>query len=137
PLVGIQVLAKCIRAKGDKPLIPAYSWEFSRSRITDDRGMYRFWGLQPGTYIVSAGRGAFGFSRGSLTVYDDDSPTYYPSSTLGSATRLELVSGQELTGIDISYRGYTGHAVTGAAAGNTPPRMCRSTWRRLAAITWI
>jgi hypothetical protein len=118
PLAGIQVQAKCIRGKGDKPLTgPDSGYYLSRSRITDDRGIYRFWGLQPGVYIVSAGRGG----GDVVTEYDDDSPTYYPSSTLGSATQLVVNSGQELTGIDIKYRGYPGHAVSGALTGGNPP----------------
>jgi len=95
---------------------PIVFYETSRSRLTDDRGIYRFWSLLPGLYIVSAG----GFS-GLITAYDDDSPTYYPSSTLGSANQLVLNSGQELTGIDIRYRGYTGHAISGTLMGNSPP----------------
>jgi hypothetical protein len=117
PLVGIQVFAKCIRGKGDKPLVGSNSAELSRTRMTDDRGIYRFWGLRPGTYIVSAGR----MGGNLITEYDDDSPTYYPSSTLASAAQLVVNSGQELTGIDISYRGYKGHAVSGAITGGTPP----------------
>jgi hypothetical protein len=115
------VLAKCVAAKDGNPLLATHdSYEFSRSRMTDDRGIYRFWDLQPGAYIVSAGPAAFGF-RGGVTAYDDDSPTYYPSSTLGSATRIIVNSGQELTGVDISYRGYKGHAVSGTSTGNIPP----------------
>jgi hypothetical protein len=122
PVVGVPVLAKCLGAKDGKPLPATHdSYEFSRSRMTDDRGIYRFWDLQPGVYIVAAGQGMFGFRRGGVTAYDDDSPTYYPSSTLGSATRIVVSSGQELTGIDISYRGYKGHAVSGTATGNVPP----------------
>jgi hypothetical protein len=122
PLVGVPVLAKCVAAKDGKPLLAAHdSYEFSRSRMTDDRGIYRFWDLRPGAYIVSAGPAAFGFRGGAVTAYDDDSPTYYPSSTLGSATRIVVNSGQELTGIDISYRGYKGHPVSGTATGNIPP----------------
>jgi hypothetical protein len=121
PVVGVQVLAKCVGAKDGKPLLASHdAYEFSRSRMTDDRGIYRFWDLQPGAYMVSAGPAAFGF-RGGVTAYDDDSPTYYPSSTLGSATRIVVNSGQELTGIDISYRGYKGHAISGTATGNIPP----------------
>jgi len=117
PLVGIRVIANCIRGKGDRPLGgSAFSYELSRSRLTDDRGVYRFWALQPGIYIVSAGRPGAGLA----TTYDDDSPTYYPSSTLGSASHIEVNSGQELTGIDIKYRDYTGHAVSGTITGKGP-----------------
>src|SRR5215467_4366009 len=93
PLVGLRVVARCVGARtGNPPL--TFSNELSRSRLTDDRGIYRFWGLQPGVYIVSAGPAPYLIA----SAYDDDSPTYYPSSTLGSASRLELSSGQAISG---------------------------------------
>jgi hypothetical protein len=116
PLVGLQVVARCVGAKSGNPPLAFFN-ELSRTRLTDDRGIYRFWGLQPAAYVVSAGPAR----HEVITAYDDDSPTYYPSSTLGSATRLELSNGQELTGIDISYRGYSGHAISGTVQSGMPP----------------
>src|SRR5262249_18467902 len=107
PLVGLQVVARRVGEAGRPPI--TFSNGLARTRLTDDRGIYRFWGLQPGVYVVSARPAPYLVT----TAYDDDSPTYYPSSTLGSADRIELDGGQELTGIDITYRGYSGHAVSG------------------------
>jgi len=43
PVVGVQVLAKCVGAKDGKPLLASHdAYEFSRSRMTDARGIYRF-----------------------------------------------------------------------------------------------
>src|SRR5215471_8895661 len=122
PLVGLRVVARCVGARTGNPPLSFFN-ELSRTRLTDDRGIYRFWGLQPGVYIVSAGPAPYLIA----SAYDDDSPTYYPSSTLGSASRLELSSGQELTGIDISYRGYSGQAISGTVQGSMQQGYCNIT----------
>jgi Carboxypeptidase regulatory-like domain len=83
-------------------------------RTTDDRGVYRFYGLPPGVYLVSAGgQGMFGFNP-RPTPYDDDAPTFYPATTRDAATEITVQAGQEATDIDIHYRDEPGHAVSGA-----------------------
>jgi carboxypeptidase family protein len=79
--------------------------------VTDDRGIYRIYGLAPGIYQVSAGgRGALSFSAGA---YDADAPTYYPSNTPDTATEITVRAGEEVAGIDIRYRDLRGHAISG------------------------
>jgi len=51
PVVGIQVSAIRVRDTEGKPLQASYN---SSQRSTDDRGVYRLYGLQPGGYIVDA-----------------------------------------------------------------------------------
>lgn len=81
---------------------------------TDDRGIYRIYGLVPGYYQVAAGgRGAQGFSLSGGNAYDGDAPTYYPSSTLETAADVIVGAGDEVTGIDIRYRENRGHALSG------------------------
>jgi hypothetical protein len=85
-----------------------------RPRFTDDRGFYRIYGLQPGTYVV--------FTRNSFsgpfpTLYDLDTPTFHPSSTRETATEVTVSSGGEVSGVDIRYRGDTGHVVSGTVTG--------------------
>jgi hypothetical protein len=83
---------------------------------TDDRGIYRFYGLQPGTYIVAAGGGlSRGFSL--VNAYETDAPTYFPSSTRDTAAEVTVRAGEEATGTDIHYRGERGHAVSGFISG--------------------
>lgn len=81
---------------------------------TDDRGQYRIYGLEPGSYVVSAG------GKGLLSFQDDghggNVATYYPSSTRDTATEVKVSSGQETVGIDIRYRGGRGHAISGTIA---------------------
>lgn len=90
---------------------------------TDDRGIYRIFGLLPGTYIVSAGGGGpFGQFRESG--FDLDTPTYYPSGMRAGAVPVNVRSGDETTDIDIKYRGFQGHSISGFVTGeiesNTP-----------------
>ncbi|MCA1643546.1 MAG: carboxypeptidase-like regulatory domain-containing protein [Acidobacteria bacterium] len=91
-----------------------------RERRTDDRGVYRLYGLTPGSYIVLAGgKPQFSFSA-RPNAYDLDAPTYYPSTTRDGAVELQVQTGQELTDIDIRYRGDKGHSISGAVAGAIP-----------------
>jgi len=108
PLVQASVHAIMIRdAKGKPPTGPRIPLE----RQTDDRGIYRMYGLQPGVYLVSAG-GRIGFPY-NAGAYDFDSPTYAPSSTRDSAAEIEVRSGEETSGVDIRHRGEPGHSISG------------------------
>src|SRR5262249_29783649 len=86
-------------------------------RFTDDRGVYRIYGLSPGTYVV--------FTRKSFqpfpSPYDNDAPTYYPSSTRETAAEVTVTSGGEASGVDIRYRGDRGHAVSGSISFSGEP----------------
>ena len=105
PVMLVSVRALMVRnAKGETWKIPSFGF---REDMTDDRGIYRIYGLPPGTYIVAAG----GFSS-SFTPYDLDIPTYSPSSTRDTAAEINVQSGQESTA-DIRYRGEPGHTVSG------------------------
>ncbi len=88
----------------------------NRQSASDDRGVYRFFGLTPGTYVVLANYGnPYWDSQASL--YDNEAPTYYPSSTRDAAVEIQVVSGGEASGIDIKYRGERGHAISGKLVG--------------------
>jgi hypothetical protein len=65
---------------------------------TDDRGIYRAFGLAPGKYKVSVGDGNFG-RRSSREFYTE---TFYPAATdAAKATIIEVTEGSETNGIDI------------------------------------
>jgi hypothetical protein len=116
PMVQTGVRAILIRDGNEKP--PAGP-RFPPQRATDDRGVYRIYGLTPGTYLVSAGgSGSYGYST---TAYDTDVPTYAPSSTRDTAAEVVVRAGEETTGVDIRYRGEPGHAVSGVVNGPTAP----------------
>lgn len=64
---------------------------------TDDRGVYRFYGLPPGRYVLSAG--GDGFTESTSKKYP---LTYHPNATeLSRARILEIKEGEELTEINI------------------------------------
>src|SRR5690242_12061696 len=73
PVIGVPVNAIRVRDAEGKPIRVAGS---GRTRQTDDRGIYRCYGLLAGTYIVAVG--GRGTSMGLSSKYGDDVPTYYP-----------------------------------------------------------
>jgi hypothetical protein len=84
---------------------------------SDDRGVYRMYGLLPGQYVVQAGgKGAFG--QPAASGFDMDVPTYYPSSTRDTAVPVSVRGGDDTTGIDIKYRGTEGHTISGSVLGD-------------------
>jgi hypothetical protein len=118
PVVSIRVRALMVRdASGNatKGLLPAYG-----NATTDDRGVYRIYGLVPGTYIVEVGGPGFA-GAGTTMPYDLEAPTYAPSSTRDDAMEVTVASGQENT-IDVRYRAEAGHVVSGTVKnlGTTP-----------------
>src|SRR5262245_5651560 len=111
PVIGIQVVAVRLRDADGRPTRISGG---SLQRLTDDRGVYRIYGLQPGVYIVVANSGS-NYSGGSA--YYGETPTYHPSSTRDAAAEVTVASGAEASGIDIRYRGEPGHAVSGRMTG--------------------
>lgn len=85
---------------------------------SDDRGVYRIFGLLPGQYIVSAGGSQF--SMISTNGFDLDVPTYYPSANRDTAVPVSVSSGDATTGIDIKYRGLEGRSISGVVLGTIP-----------------
>ena len=89
---------------------------------TDDRGIYRIYGLAPGYYQVAAGgRSGQGLSLGGSSQYDSDAPTYYPSGTIETAAEVPLAAGAEATNIDIRYRENRGHSIGGTISVSGGP----------------
>lgn len=113
PVVATNVRAFRVRDENGQPLRGLIQF---RDRVTDDRGVYRIYGLQPGVYVVSAGGPDRFYGQSSLSAYDNDAPTYAPSSTRDTASEISVHSGEEAT-VDIEYRGEAGHAISGTLAG--------------------
>lgn len=68
---------------------------------TDDRGVYRVYGLRPGSYRVVAGRGEDSFQGGNPRPYRR---TYYPSANDPlEASVVEVSEGSESKDIDITF----------------------------------
>ena len=107
-VINVRVRAIRIRdANGQAPRSPASGY---REQTTDDRGVYRIYGLLPGTYVVSAGGGVSFYS--SFNPYENDVPTYAPSATRDNASEISVRSGEETTA-DIRYRGEPGYTISG------------------------
>jgi hypothetical protein len=85
-------------------------------RPTDDRGVYRIYGLPSGKYVVSAGGGGGFYPEDP---YDVDIPTYSPASTRDTAAEITVRLGEETTNVDIRYRGEPGRTVSGTVS-NAP-----------------
>ena len=110
PIIAVRVRATMIRdAKGMTPRMSAIG---QSENTTDDRGIYRMYGLAPGTYLVSAG--GFGVTQPfQFNPYEGDLPTYAPSATRDNASEVSVRGGEEST-VDIRYRGEPGHTVSGS-----------------------
>lgn len=114
PMVGVPVSALRVRDAEGKPSTRGAT--FPRDRMTDDRGIYRIYGIEPGAYVIVAG-GRANFYTGGINQYAEDVKTYHPSSTRQTATEVMVQNGQEVSGIDINYRGEKGRSVSGTILG--------------------
>ena len=86
---------------------------------TDDRGVYRVYGLPTGTYVVSTDGSVE--DRSSLRIYVNgfakDLPTYAPSSNRAGADEISVRIGEEVSDINIRYRGERGSTISGIVNG--------------------
>ena len=115
PLAALNVRAIRVRdLDGGQPVNP---FTYGGEDRTDDRGVYRIYGLRPGLYILYAGgflNAAFPLSGGSGEV-----ATFYPSGTRDTAAEVMVRGGQEAGGIDIRMREDPGRRVTGTVESPT------------------
>ena len=85
----------------------------TRPRNTDDRGIYRLYGLLPGKYIVQTGTGnPFGFVMGGMNnALGENAPVYHPGVARQAASEVSVAAGDEITGIDIRFQVEAGHSI--------------------------
>jgi len=112
PIVGVPVHAVSL----NNPSFSATDFLGAGGAESDDRGVYRIYGLRPGQYVVNAG-GPGQFGLAASNGFDLDVPTYYPSATRDTAIPVVVRSGDETTGIDIKYSGAEGHRISGFVLG--------------------
>jgi protocatechuate 3,4-dioxygenase beta subunit len=103
PVIGQRVSIKSLDEKHAPSGVEAAAMMGDRMYATDDRGIYRVFGLRPGRYIVSGGKDSdfmnTFFSQGPKRVQ-----TFYPGVTIESkATPVQVTAGSEATGIDIQF----------------------------------
>lgn len=130
PVVGAVVRAIKVRETDNKPLRTRGSLMSEVGSVnivlamlgpfkTDDRGIYRIYGLEAGYYQVAAGgRSEQSFDLSGSNAYDRDAATYYPSSTIDTAAEVIVRAGEEAGNIDIRYRENRGHALSGTVSGS-------------------
>ena len=93
--------------------------DYRYTRMTDDRGRYRIYGLESGSYIVQANAAAYYYRGG-----DDhlgEKPIFHPSTTRDAAQEIPVNAGEEVRGIDIRYRGEPGFRLSGKVLGGAAP----------------
>ncbi len=112
PIVSVNVIARRVR-ESEENSVPQHD----RGRQTDDRGVFRIYGLEAGRYVVSAHVSSGVYVGGSDA--GDEMPTYYPSSMRDTAVEIAVGAGEEVSGIDIQLRGGRGHAISGIVTGDT------------------
>src|SRR5262245_10891381 len=112
PLTGVSVNAIRVGGLDGEEDNQVVFQSFNRNWRTDDLGVYRIYGLVPGAYALQAG-GRAGPGPNPLSPFSEDAPTYYPSSSRDAATPVAVRAGEEITGIDIRYRGDRGRVVSG------------------------
>ena len=108
PIIALAVRVWRVRDADGKLVRPS---SFGDDRQTDDRGIYRIFGLAPGSYLVGTTNRP---SRSSgLPPRIGQAPTYHPTSTSDTAVEVIVRSGEEASGIDIRFRGDHCYAVSG------------------------
>jgi protocatechuate 3,4-dioxygenase beta subunit len=124
PSARVQVRAMLVRSRGgSRTLRPA------GNAATDDRGIYRIYGLTPGEYLLCAdppndlvlpkAAGGQGTRKGPVLGY---APVYYPgASTTSGARTVRLGAEEERTGLDVPLQrvalGYVEGTVVGTPEG--------------------
>jgi hypothetical protein len=110
-VVGLSVRAYRVRDVDGRATSFGFTAVFEDN--TDDRGVYRIYGLPAGVYVVSAGASARGYFYGTGAAYVGMTPTFYPSATRDTASEITVRAGQESAGVDIRYRDEQGRSVSG------------------------
>ncbi len=102
PIIGENVNLVKLDAEG-KPAADRSGLYSPGSSSTDDRGVYRIYGINAGRYLVSAGNSGNqqSFSIGGRNY----AQTFYPDTREQSrATVVEVIAGDETAGIDIALK---------------------------------
>ncbi|HEY1404555.1 MAG TPA: carboxypeptidase regulatory-like domain-containing protein, partial [Pyrinomonadaceae bacterium] len=129
PMVLARVRAVRVRDAEGRPVRDSGT---ARDWTTDDRGIYRLYGLEAGGYVVAAS--STGMFRVAAGQGGEAAPTYYPSATLDAATPVSVNAGDETRDIDIRYRPERSYAVRGMIIARIAPGAA-SPARTLTSIT--
>jgi hypothetical protein len=118
PMVGARVAAERVRdSEGARARNAMTLNDLTSLRMTDDRGVYRIYGLEAGSYVVGVNGSTSMFN--GLTQTSRELPSYHPSSPKGAAAEINLRGAEEVSGVDIRARGGRGRAISGTVSGET------------------
>lgn len=115
PVIAVRVSAIRVRDAEGRPITGSGAGTVG-ARQTDDRGVYRIFGLPSGSYLIQAGGG--GVNSYPPSAVEGDAPTYHPSTTRDAAAEVTVRTGDEVSGIDVRYRGEGGHIISGSISGS-------------------
>jgi hypothetical protein len=118
PIVGVRVAAERVRDSDGNAGKGGFSPNvWNSTRMTDDRGVYRIFGLEPGSYVVGIN------ATGALYVDPNQArrepATYHPSSPRASAVEITLRGSEEIPGVDIRPRAARGRSISGTISGES------------------
>jgi len=117
PIVGIGVRVRLVRDESGRNFGDLGRYY---DNMTDDRGVYRVYSLPSGTYVVSADgsvENRSSSSRWSVNGFANDLPTYAPSSSREDASEISVRIGEEISNVNIRYRGERGSTISGILQG--------------------
>lgn len=117
PIVGIGVRVRLVMEESGRKYLDSGRYY---ENMTDDRGVYRVYGVPTGTYVVSADGSITDrtfFSRISPNGFANDLPTYSPSSNREGADEISVRVGEEASNVNIRYRGERGSTISGIVSG--------------------
>jgi len=115
PVVAVGVSAQMLRNTGGTANPAERASNYSFTQPTDDRGIYRLYGLRPGAYLVVANAPTPSIT--GTPAYEKELPAYHPAGPRDTAQAIEVRVGAEVGGIDIRYLGERGHLITGTVTG--------------------
>jgi carboxypeptidase family protein len=135
PAAGVQVVAlmsRFVGGAGERRLVPA---PVAYRSLTDDRGIYRIYGLAAGEYTISAQsqQRAVGLGVPEVRTFTDgrvgaqpltSAVVFYPGTTdLAQARRFTLAAGEERAGVDLQMQYVPLATVSGVVpvTANGPP----------------
>ena len=118
PLIKIRVRALRIRDEFGQRITAQEFEQYSPQHFTDDRGIYRLFGLNVGSYLIFIGGDDY-FSERNLKT-KESSPIYHPSDSADTAREIRAGFGQETNSVDINFRLIQGFRISGTILGAKP-----------------
>lgn len=111
PIVGVNVRVERVAEKGAPPqFVEWHDW------LTDDRGVYRVYGLPAGRYYVFTGSARF-----RQDSFSYDAPVYYPAGkTQAEAATVNVSTGAVTGGVNLNYFYQRGRVISGQLTGLNP-----------------